>query len=143
MADLLRKLPVADNYVPLSGKQNRRPTWMRLLDVVLRAAHVLVISILVGGAFFKVPYHALLHWCYLGIATGCALIVSEILHSRHWPYQGRGVMVFIHVALFSLACFQPRLAIPCLIAALIVGMLGSHMPKKFRHWSFIHRQVKD
>jgi hypothetical protein len=116
---------------------------MRLLDVILRAVHVLAISILVGGVFFKIPYHALLLWRYLTVATGCALIVSEIFHSHHWPYQGRGVMVFIHLALFSLACLKPRLAIPCLIAALIVGMLGSHMPKKFRHWSFIHRQVKD
>jgi hypothetical protein len=132
-----------DINVPISEKQNQRPAWMRWLDVVLRAAHVLVISVLFGGTFFKIPVEALLRWRQLAIATGCALIVSEVFHSRHWPYQGRGVMVFIHVGLFSLACLQPRLAIACLVAALAVGMLGSHMPKKLRHWSFIHGRVKD
>jgi hypothetical protein len=122
---------------------SRRPGWMRWLDVVLRAAHVLVISLLLGGVFFKIPGNHLYQWRYLAIGTGFTLIVSEVLHSLHWPYQGRGVMVFIHVVLFSLACLLPRQAVVCLLAALIIGMLGSHMPKKFRHWSFIHGRVKD
>jgi hypothetical protein len=134
---------MADDHAQISGKQKQRPAWMRWLDVVLRAAHVLVISVLFGGAFFNIPGYQLLRWRHLTIATGCVLILSEVFHSRLWPFQGRGMMVFIHVGLFSLACFQPRLAIPCLVATLIVGMLGSHMPKKLRHWSFIHGQVKD
>jgi hypothetical protein len=134
---------LADNDLQVSGKQNPRPTWMRLLDVVLRAAHVTVISVLFGGAFFQVPSHLLLHWRYLSIFTGCVLIVSEVFHGHHWPYEGRGLMVYIHVGLFSLACLQPRLTIACFFAALFIGMLGSHMPKKFRHWSFIHRRVNE
>ena len=132
-----------DEDVTMRGEHNQRPTWKRILDVVLRTVHVLVISVLFGGAVFKIPAAQLSPWKYLAIVTGGALIVSEILHSRHWPYQGRGVMVFIHVGLFSLAGFQPGLAIPCLLAALVVGMLGSHMPKKLRHWSFIHGRVQD
>jgi hypothetical protein len=124
-------------------RQNQRPAWTRILDIVLRTAHVLVISVLFGGAVFKIPAAWLLPWQYLTVASGCALIVSEVLHSLHWPYQGRGAMVYIHVGLFILVCFQPGLAIPCLVAALVIGMLGSHMPKRFRHWSFIHGRVED
>ena len=132
-----------DNNGTIPEKQSKPPTWTRWLDVVLRTAHVLVISVLLGGAVFKIPASRLLHWQYFSLATGCALIVSEVLHSRHWPYQGRGLMVFLHVGLFTLAGFRPGLALPLLLAALILGMLGSHMPKKLRHWSFLHGRVED
>jgi len=47
-------------------------------------------------------------------------------------------MVDIYVGLIGLACLRPNLAIPCLLVALIIGMAGSHMPKKYRYWEFIH-----
>jgi hypothetical protein len=132
-----------DQNETISVRPNRRPVWTRLLDIILRTAHVLVISVLFGGAVLKFPPAGLVHWQYLALASGGALILSELLHGRHWPYQGRGVMVFIHVGLFSLVGLRPDLALPCLLAALVVGMLGSHMPKRLRYWSFVHRQVKD
>jgi len=132
-----------DNNGTIPEKQSKPPTWTRWLDVVLRTAHVLVISVVLGGAVFKIPVYQLLPWQYLAIATGSALIASEVSHRRHWPYQGRGVMVFIHAGLFSLVCFRPDLAIPYLLAALVFGMVGSHMPKKYRYWSFIHWRGKD
>jgi hypothetical protein len=132
-----------DNNDTVLKKQNKRPAWTRILDVVLRTAHVLVISLLFGGVFFKIPAAQVLLWRYFAIASGCALIASEVLHGRHWPVQGRGVMVFIHIGLFGLVYLRPDLAVACIIAALVIGMLGSHMPKRLRHWSFIHRRVID
>ena len=127
----------------ISGRQNVRPAWMRWMDVILRTAHVMVISVLFGGAVFKIPSSGLVHWQYLAAFTGAALILSEVLHSRHWPYQGRGVMVYLHVGIFGLVCIRPGLALAGLAAVIVLGMVGSHMPKRFRHWSFLHRQVKD
>jgi hypothetical protein len=132
-----------DNKDTMYGRQNQRPAWLRFLDIILRTAHVLVISVLFGGAVLKIPVAGLFHWQYLAAGTGIALIASEVLHSRHWPYQGRGVLVFIHIGLFSLVGFRPDLALPCLLAAIVVGMFGSHMPKRLRYWSFVHRQVKE
>lgn len=126
-----------------SGNQPRRPVWMRLLDILLRTAHVIGMSALFGGAVFKAPSSALILWQYLAAVTGAFLILSELLHSRHWPYQGRGVMVYIHVGIFSLVCIRPDLALPGLLAVILFGMLGSHMPKRYRYWSFLHRQVKE
>ena len=126
-----------------SERRNQRPTWTRVLDIVLRAAHVLVISALFGGVVFRVPAAQLLPWRILAAASGIALIASEVLHSIHWPYQGRGVMVYVHAGLFILASLRPGLAPACLAAAIIVGMLGSHMPKRLRHWSLLHRRVTD
>jgi TctA family transporter len=124
-------------------KQNQRPAWTRYLDILLRSAHVLVISALFGGAVFQIPFDRLLPWRYLAAATGIVLIASEVAHRRYWQYQARGLMVYIHAGLFGLVVFRPGLAVPCLLAALIVGMFGSHMPKRLRYWSFLHGRVKD
>jgi hypothetical protein len=122
----------------ISAGPGQRPAWTRFLDIVLRTIHVLVISVFFGGTVFKVPAHQLLPFRTLSIITGVALIVSELSHHRRWPSQGRGLMVYIHVGLFGLASFRPDLAIPFLLAALVIGMTGSHMPKKLRYWEFIH-----
>jgi hypothetical protein len=126
-----------------SVEQDQRPTWTRFLDVILRTAHVLVISVLFGGAVFKIPMAEIMLWRVLALASGAALIASEVAHDLHWPSQGRAIMVFIHVGLFGLVYLQPDLAVPCLCAALIIGMAGSHMPKRFRYWSIIHQKEID
>jgi hypothetical protein len=119
---------------------NKRPTWTRLLDILLRCAHVLVISLLFGGAVFKIPFGQLVPWSALVLASGGALILSEFFYDRRWPTQGRGIMVYLHAGLFGLVFFRPDLAVPVLLAALVLGMVGSHMPRRFRHWSFIQRR---
>lgn len=126
-----------------SKEKNQHPAWTRVLDILLRAAHVLVISALFGGVVFKIPAAQLQAWRILAAASGGLLILSELLHSLHWPYQGRGVMVYIHAGLFILASLRPTLAPACLAAALVLGILGSHMPKRLRHWSLLHRRVMD
>jgi hypothetical protein len=129
-----------DHEAAISSQQTRRPTWTRLLDILLRAAHVLVISILFGGAVYKIPFAQLVPWKTIVLVSGGALILSEFFYDRHWPTQGRGILVYLHAGLFGLVYFRPGLAVPCLLAALLLGMLGSHMPKRFRHWSFLHRR---
>ena len=130
-----------DHEAAISSKHNKRPAWTRALDILLRCAHVLVISVLFGGAVYQIPFDQLVPWKALVIASGSALILSEVFYDHYWPTQGRGIMVVIHAGLFGLVYFRPGLAVPCLLAALVLGMLGSHMPKRFRHWSFLHRRV--
>jgi hypothetical protein len=133
---------MTDHKNSFSEGPTPHPSWTRYLDIVLRSAHVLVISVLFGGAVFRIPARQLLPGQILAAVSGAALIASEISHRRGWPSQGRGLMVTIHAGLFSLACLRPGLAIPCLLLALVVGMAGSHMPKKFRYGEFIHRRGK-
>ncbi len=132
-----------ESSITVPEKKNKRPAWTRSLDVVLRTAHVAVTSVLFGGVVCDVPFYQLFTWHYLAIGTGCALIASEVYHSRHWPYQGRGVMAIIHIGLLGLIHLRPDLIVPVLATVLVFGMVGSHMPKSLRYWSFVHRRVVD
>jgi hypothetical protein len=134
---------MAKNTPPISEQQKKRPLWTRYVDIALRTAHVLVISILFGGAIFGIPLNQLLPYQRLAVVTGSALIVSEIFHRPHWATQIRGVMVFIHAGLLGLVIFRPDLSVIWLSTALVVGMVGSHMPKKFRHWSYTLRRAEE
>ncbi len=134
---------MSNNNSEASKFKNKRPLWTRALDVVLRTAHVAVTSVMVGGAVCEASLGQLMLWHNLAILTGCALVLSEIYHSRHWMYQGRGAMVVIHVGLLGIIHIRPDLMVQVLIAVLIFGMVGSHMPKSLRYWSFIHRRVMD
>jgi hypothetical protein len=132
-----------NHNTPISENKNNRAAWTRALDLVLRTTHVAATSVLFGATVFEVPLNRLLSWDYGAIATGSALIVLAIYHCRHWPYQVRGVMAIMHVGLFGLIQLRPDLRVPLLATVLAVGMVGSHLPKKYRHWSFVHKRVMD
>ena len=134
---------MVENPPPVSEQKKKRPLWTRFLDIALRAVHVLVISLLFGGEAFKVSGSQLILLQHLAVVTGGALIVSEVYHRPHWLTQIRGVMVLVHAGLLGLAIARPGLAVPCLTAALVVGLAGSHMPKKFRHWSYTLRRAEE
>lgn len=119
----------------------KRPSWTRTLDVILRTAHVAVTSVLFGGAVCEIPLDRLHSWNKLVIATGCALVASEVYHCRHWPYQIRGILGILHLGLLGVVHWRPELAVPVLTVVLVLGMLGSHMPKSIRYWSVLHRRV--
>ena len=130
-----------DNNSENHWKKNRRPLWTRWLDVIARTAHVGVMSVLFGAAVCDVGFSDLSIWHHLTIATGCVLVGSEIYHSRHWFYQTRGIMALTHIGLLGVIHFRPYLMTPILTTVLAVGMVGSHMPKSFRYWSFVHGKV--
>ncbi len=123
--------------------KSRRPGWMRALDIVVRTGHIGVAGILFGGFLFDVPFSQLLLWHNLTIATGCGLLILELRHSLNWPHQLRGVMGILHIAPLVYIHFRPDLAVPLLCTMLAFGGVGSHMPRRFRHWSLAYRRVVD
>lgn len=121
------------------GDKDRRRSWPKVLDLLLRSSHIGVSSVLFGGIVLAVPFARLSTWHHLAIATGVFLIILNIWRSRHWPYQGRGVASWLHIGLVWLVHVWPLQALPMLATALAVGVVGSHMPGALRHWSFVHR----
>jgi hypothetical protein len=116
------------------------PSLSRTIGIVLRTGHLGAMALLVGGSWYGVPAPALQAGLVASVVTGAALLASEASHSRHWVYQGRGLLVLAHVAAVGLA----RLLGPgALMTALVVGAVGSHLPRALRAWSLRHWGVVD
>ena len=81
-------------------------------------------------------------WFYLLTAlTGIGLVVVEVYPSCRWFYQGRGVAVLVKLALL---CLMPRFwsyRVLILITVVVIASVGSHMPGRFRYYSFVHRRI--
>ena len=126
----------SDNDVRRDKRQ--RAGWPKLLDLILRCSHIGTSSMLFGGIVWAVPFARLSGWHDLSIATGIALIILNIFRSRHWPYQGRGLVSAVHIGLLWLIHARLEMIVPLAVTVLIVGVIGSHMPGSLRHWSVVH-----
>ncbi len=113
------------------------------INIALRTAHIGAMALLVGGRHFCVEDASLRPWHTLTALTGVALLASEATHSRHWVYQARGVIALAHVGAVALIAAAPGMARPAIAAALIIGSIGSHLPRTVRKWSFRHRRIVD
>jgi len=112
----------------------------RAVGIVLRTAHLAAMAALAGGAWFGASAGELRGAVVATSVSGLGLLVSEASHSRHWVYQVRGVLVLAHlVAVGLLTRWGPGV----LMAALIIGAVGSHLPKGLRAWSLRHGAVID
>ena len=121
------------------SREAHRPSGgMRWLTIVIRTAHIGVAGIFFGGCVLSVPFTQLGLWHHLTIATGGALLLLEWLHDPFWPHRGKGVLAILHVGLVALVHLTPGLMVPLLWGALISGCIGSHMPRRFRHWSLLY-----
>lgn len=121
-----------------------RPThWRRAVDIVLRTVHIAGAGILVGGHVYGVDAGRLVGALAVTVASGAGLIATEIWHSRHWPYQVRGILVMLKLAAlgFVLVWWPGRVWV--LLVVLAVGTIGSHVPRRYRHYSLVHRRCVD
>jgi len=127
------------------GKKDkkRRSGTSKALDLLLRCCHVGTSGVLFGGLVLSVPFVRLDAWHTLAIGSGAALVLAGICQSRHWPYQGRGLLALAHIGLLALVHYLHGQLLPLLAAGLAIGIIGSNMPGHWRHWSVIHRRRMD
>jgi hypothetical protein len=107
----------------------------------MRTLHIAATGILLGGHVFAVPAARLLPWLALSIASGAGLIGIELYSSAKWLYQGKGVLVMVKLLLIIAVAVFWEQRVWLLLAALVIGSVGSHMPGRFRYYSLMHRRV--
>ena len=116
----------------------------RGINMALRTAHLMTSSVLLGGHAFDIPAHRLILLLYLTIASGAGLILLELYSSCRWVYLGKGVTVILKVALVIAAGVWWEHRVVFLLCVVLIGSVGSHMPARFRYYSFIHgRSILD
>ena len=112
----------------------------RTISVAVRTAHVGAMAVVVGGSHFSAPRASLGTWILSTVVTGLALLATEMRHSRHWILQGRGVIALAHLAPLALLAVD-GMERAALAGALIVGAVGSHLPRSVRKFSLRHGRV--
>ena len=113
----------------------------RLCKVVLRTRHLRATSVLVGGYAFGAPAARLLPWLYAAIATGVAMIFYEAYPTLGFVFEGWGLMLLAKLGLLCAMRLDGRTRLPILLAVVALAAIGSHMPRRWRHYSLLHRKV--
>ena len=113
----------------------------RVVQVTARTVHVVAMSLVLGGVAYAVPERALVTAIAFTIASGLVLLGVDLWKSGAYLYQGNGVAVLLKLALLGLGQVFPSARLEWYLAATAVASVGSHMPKAWRHWSFLHRRV--
>ena len=109
----------------------------RFWNIVARTAHIVVAGALFGGHVFDTHPERLLPWLYAAVATGAALVVLEAYPSVSWLWELRGLAVLGKIALLlSIPWFWPH-RVWLLIAVFVLASAGSHMPRRWRHFSLL------
>jgi hypothetical protein len=123
-----------------SGGPQRTLPYLRAFNILFRTAHIGAIAALFGGHLFGVATDRLLPWLYASILTGAALLVIEMLPDWRWCGQSSGVMTLVKLLLLLLILWRWDYRAPILAAVIVLGSVGSHMPKKYRHYPILLRK---
>jgi len=113
----------------------------RAWNIGVRTVHIAVTGILLGGHAFAVPEDRLRPMFWLTLATGLALIFLEAYPSCRWFYQCRGALVLLKLALLAAIPVFWEFRVLLLLAIVGIASVGSHMPRRFRYYSLVHRRV--
>jgi hypothetical protein len=100
-------------------------------------------GVLLGGHVFNVSRDQLLPWLQATIVTGLVLAVIEAFPRARWFYQGRGVFVFLKLALMCSIPWLWEYRVAILMLMVVVASVGSHMPGRVRLSSRLHRRGPD
>ena len=115
----------------------------RALNIVLRTAHIGVTGILLGGHFFGIAAGRLLPLLYLAILTGAALGIAELYPNWRGLFEVRALVIAAKLLLLCLIPWLWDYRAGILMLVLAVASAGSHMPRRFRHYSVLeHQQVE-
>lgn len=114
--------------------------YLRAWNILFRTAHIGAIGTLFGGHVFGVAAERLVPWLYASILTGAALAVLESLSELRWCLQFAGVMMIVKVLLLIPTLWLWDYRVPILVAVIVLGSVGSHMPKRLRHHPILVRK---
>jgi hypothetical protein len=110
----------------------------RIWNIAFRTLHILAISVLVGGHAFNAPAGQLRPLLYAAIVSGIGMVLVDAYPSLQFLHQGWGIFLLVKLALLCVIPFAWNQRFPILVAVVIIGSVGSHMPKKFRHYSVLY-----
>jgi len=113
----------------------------RWWNIAARTIHLAATGMLLGAHVFGVPADRLYLLLWTAIATGGVMIAIEVYPSAHWAHQVCAIFVYAKLALLCAIPFMWDDRVPMLLAVLALASIGSHAPRKVRHYSVWYRRV--
>jgi hypothetical protein len=112
--------------------------WVR---ISIRTAHLLSMGLLIGGFAGGLPLEQLSAAFWWTLLTGVVFVAVELHASFIFLFQLKGIAVLAKTLLLLAAWAEPRYAMSCLVFAVVIGGISSHMPGKYRYFSPLHGRV--
>jgi len=109
----------------------------RAWNIMLRTIHLGITGILLGGHFFGMPANRLLPLLYLAILSGAALAIMELYPDWRGLFEVRSLVIAAKLALLGLIPLIWDYRVAILLLVLVMASVGSHMPRRFRHYSVL------
>jgi hypothetical protein len=113
----------------------------RWWNIAARTIHLAATGVLLGGHVFGASADALYPVLWTALATGAVMIAVEMYPSAHWMHQVCAVFVYAKLALLCAIPFMWDYRVPALLAVVALASVGSHAPRKFRHYSLWYRRL--
>lgn len=110
---------------------------LRWANIGLRTLHIVMASVVFGGVILQQKYILFQNWHHGMIVSGLMLLVLEWLHDRQWPHRTKGLLVQLHILQGLAVHLWLQYQVVLLWLVMLSGCIGSHMPRRFRHWSWI------
>jgi hypothetical protein len=114
----------------------------RAMGILLRTAHLFSMALFAGGIHLGAAEASIRTWRIATVATGLGLLLVELSHGRSWIHQVRGVATVFHAGALALLAFGGMERTACTLA-LVIGAVGSHMPRAVRKFSLRYGRVVD
>lgn len=105
--------------------------WFRLSS---RALHLLTTGVLVGGHWFDVSPEQLRPWLYGVVATGLALVATDLAQGLGYLREVRGATQIAKIAAVGLVALLWDVRLVLLFGVVLVSGVVSHMPGRYRYW---------
>ena len=123
-------------------EMTRPQSGSRGISIALRTLHLASFGILLGGHVFGIEGDRLLTALYLTIASGIGLMALEVyVIGLYWLFLGKGVMVLLKLAILLAVPSLWEYRVPLLLLVVGIASVGSHMPARYRHYSFLRGRV--
>ena len=116
--------------------------YRRSVRILFRTVHILAAGVLLGGYIFNQPSSMLEPWLWGTVISGLLMLATDIHASLAVIFEVRGMAVIIKTVLLFLATIFWEKRVLFLILALVMGVISSHMPKRYRHrLLFFQKQI--
>ena len=120
--------PTTMRHVP------QRRLWLNLL----RALHILSVSVVVGGVYFEVDTSQLYVWLIAMVLSGFGMFMIDLYASCFMLFELRGAAMVIKLLIvICLPFVEQSVQVGLLVLVLLLSALISHSRRRLRHYCLL------